>query len=453
MGASWPAWREGMIIGALLLSLATAPAPAADAPRTPPRSLEEELLRHAPRIVRYLQKHSYKNVGVLKFQVTQKGGSASDSVGPLNLTLADRLEVALVLTVPAEERKAPGIIRAASATAAKLKDANHLTRAGRKALFTGRYPLHWGKREVKADAFLTGAARVRADLKEMHLDIQAFARDNLDLKKLFTFTVSGSASRLAEAGHSFLMRSGKPDEPPDPARALASAAALDAGKGTHPLKDASAPVSLEVLYDGKPVAVKVAGGRATLLEPRSGQAVTFVIRRQGSGKQRLGIVLKVNGENSLFRQRLPDDECAKWVLEAGQKELTVRGFQLDKRKSAPFVGLSAVRSKRDAVRYGADCGLVTLAVFAERRGEEPPLSLDLEAEDARAVARGVFPAKVPKNLLALRAQLRDGVGRGQASRGLIGPGKEKDDPLNEVAFESDPVPVLLASVRYYKKKD
>src|SRR5260370_42359325 len=80
---SWP-------MGLILLA-----APAARAEGPPP--LDEAILKNAPRIIDYLKKHSYKNTGVLKFLVQADAGRSADSVGPLNRSLADRLQVALIL--------------------------------------------------------------------------------------------------------------------------------------------------------------------------------------------------------------------------------------------------------------------------------------------------------------------------------------------------------------------
>ena len=80
----------------------------------------------------YLKEHGYRNVGVLKFRVQKGDEPVSDRVGTLNLDLAARLEVALVLTT---DIKAPlGIIHDASAVAAKIPGANHLNEPGRRAL-------------------------------------------------------------------------------------------------------------------------------------------------------------------------------------------------------------------------------------------------------------------------------------------------------------------------------
>ena len=53
-------------------------------------SLDRELLKQAPRVIRYLQDHGYKNVGVLKFRVKKGDELVSDRVGSLNLTRHSR---------------------------------------------------------------------------------------------------------------------------------------------------------------------------------------------------------------------------------------------------------------------------------------------------------------------------------------------------------------------------
>src|ERR1700674_1608621 len=152
--------RRGRVAAlALMLAGIVGPAPVrAD-------TLEAALLKQAPRVTAYLKDHGYRNVGVLKFRVKKGDAPASDHVGPLNLNLAGRLEIALVL---ANDNEVPlGIIRDADGVAATLPGANHLTRPGRQALFRGRYPLAWGEQQVAPDAFLTGVAVVTPDLKQL----------------------------------------------------------------------------------------------------------------------------------------------------------------------------------------------------------------------------------------------------------------------------------------------
>src|SRR5262249_22818055 len=149
-------------------------AMATGSPGVRAETLDGALLRLAPRVMRYLKDHGHQNVGVLKFRIKKDAEPASDQVGPLNLNLATRLEIALVLADDLE--KPVGIIHDASAVAATIPGANHLTQPGRHALFTARYPLAWGDQQVEPDSFLTGDVTVSPDLRALTVSVLAFAR-------------------------------------------------------------------------------------------------------------------------------------------------------------------------------------------------------------------------------------------------------------------------------------
>src|SRR5947209_3853267 len=130
---------RGPVAALLLLGLALPAAGAAEA-----LTLERALVQQAPALIKHFKAAGCKNVGVLKFQVARPGSSRfSDNVGTLNMLLARRLEVALVLS---NDAKNPvGVLRNTSAVAARTSGANHLSAPGRKKLFEPNYPLAWGK--------------------------------------------------------------------------------------------------------------------------------------------------------------------------------------------------------------------------------------------------------------------------------------------------------------------
>src|SRR5262245_36179904 len=101
--------RFAVVLGGLALAalaLTAGPAPAVERDNH-----DAAQQKHAPEIIKYLRDHKYQNVGVLKFLVKQ-GDAVPDNAGPLNLSVANRLEVALVLANPDEKL---GIIERASA--------------------------------------------------------------------------------------------------------------------------------------------------------------------------------------------------------------------------------------------------------------------------------------------------------------------------------------------------
>src|SRR4051794_35954696 len=135
------------------LGVALVVAGLAPPPLRAQESLERQFVQQAPQLIRHLQDQGYKNVGVLKFLVA-RDGKPSDNAGTLNLLLARRLELALIL---ANAPKTPvGIVENASAVAQTTPQASYLSKDDRPRLFAAKYPLAWGKQRVSPDAFVTG---------------------------------------------------------------------------------------------------------------------------------------------------------------------------------------------------------------------------------------------------------------------------------------------------------
>ncbi len=426
-----------LAVAALLLGGAWRAAGAAEAP-----SLERGLVGQAPALIEHFKANDYKNVGVLKFLVAREGAkSFSDNVGTLNLMMARRLEVALVL---ANEPKRPiGIIRNASAVAARTKGANHRTPLGRKKLFGADYPLAWGKTEVKADAFVTGTAQISKDLRKLTVSLYIFdKRKNASEQVGEDFEVRNDAGKLAEMNESFALR-GLFDD----GEAVKTAAQVNQKKAQHPLADGTPPVHLTVLYGGKPVRVEYRDGKAFLPEPKEGQKVAFLLGRDNS-KARYGAVLKVNGENTIDHERQPDFHCRRWVLDVGTKPFLIKGYQVDDKTAEEFRGLSPSESKAREMNYGADVGTISLTVFRERQKEEvfDPLEVK-EQKRARVVAKAQLPEKA--SYKALKAELMAEANEGE-TRGLIGEGKKVASKVRIVTFKPEPIPVMSVTIVYYR---
>jgi hypothetical protein len=440
-----------VVLGLTVLGLLAAARPAsAQAPQT----IHQALLEQVPKVFDYLREHKARYVGVLKFLVQEGGGRPSDRVGLMNLALADRMEAALALALPhklVDTKDCPGFLRRASDVAAGLPGANHLTAAGREALFRGDYPLAWGdpKAKLKADAFITGVVRLSPDLKQMVVTMQGFHKGGKGLDEIARFTVDSDVTSLVESGLNYNLtgKRGGVDEitrSKNPKR-IGKAAA-------HPLFAADAPVALEVLYNGSPQTIALPdSGEAAVEEPQPNQEVAFRVRRREGVKGTLAVVLLVNGENTLFRERKVPEQCAKWILPAGEKELLIKGFQFDEKQSDKFKVLSREDSKQQEVYYGHDVGRLSLVVYREQGGIAPVL-LNGPTENELAVQGASQPEVRPKNLFALRNQLRSGGGRGPGTRGFPVPGDRVDAPLQLVNFRADPTPVMNATLRYYAKQ-
>ncbi|HBI45204.1 MAG TPA: hypothetical protein DDY78_20465 [Planctomycetales bacterium] len=438
--------RVPWFAAALPIVLALA-APAVAAP-----TLEEALVANAPAVVKRLQAMGCRNVGVLKFLVTKDGDKLSDNVGPLNMTLANRLEIALLL---ANDPKKPlGVIERASAVAQRTTGANHLTRDGRLKLFAARYPLAWGKELVDADAFVTRTALVSKDLRTLTISLLAFTKEDNKLVALGDdFKTANRPSALSEMGESFVLRGAFDDGALDtnPAtlkareeKVIQVAAKVKEQEVKYPLQEKAPPVTLTAFYDGKPAAIEYRDGKAYLPEPREGQKVAFGLKRDDS-KERYGIVLKVNGENTLYRQKLPDIQCRRWIMDPGERPYQIKGFQKDNKTIEEFRVLSAMESGERAINYGADVGTIILTVYREYKGKVKPRDNTDEGAALAAVTRGDWPEEKSKNYNALKARLLE-----DANRGLIVEGATANSAVKSVAFEPDPVPVMSVTIIYYR---
>jgi hypothetical protein len=437
--------------------------------------LEAVMLDRAKDLVKHCQQSGHKTVGVLKFLGAKEGGNLSDNLGTINTLLARRLEVALVLAN--DPRKPVELIEDASAVAARTPGANHRTPEGRKSLLAAKYKLAWGdpNARVSPDAFLTGLVGVSKDLKTLTVSFLVFDRKSGALRPVpgvADATVTNRADTLAELGESFTLRgafdggkveSGKakadpkektvskekadapPADLPKDMDALQVAADVrDQKTDKHPANDPAAPVKLTVRYGGKPVPIEVRDGKAFIPEPAEGQAVEFVIAKDGTPR-RFGVVLKVNGENTLDKQRLPDAKCRMWVLTNPGEAVAVRGYQLGTDRLETFRVLSAPESKAREVNYGADVGTVTVTVFAE--GKEPAPDLADNAAEKNAVAAAKLPGEPSKSFDSLKAKLLE-----DANRGLIAEGAQVEGKVQVVKFTPAPTPVMTLTVIYYKAK-
>ena len=455
------------------LGITAAPARSAD--------LEGALLDRAKALVKFSQTKGYRTVGVLKFLGAKDGGGFSDNLGTVNTLLARRLEVALVLAN--DPRNPVGVIDDATAVAARTRGANHRTPEGRAVLLATQYRLAWGDSNVRVApaAFFTGLVEVSKDLRTLRISFLSFDRKTNRLEAVpgvADVVVANRAAALVEMGESFTVRGAfddgqveakpkgkeaagakppaKGEAPKEPAKneppadlpkdpdVIQQAKDVRDKAAKHPAEDPNAPVKLAVLYDGKPVQVEVRDGRAFVPEPAVGQKVVLVITKDANAR-RYGVVLKVNGENTLDKQRLPDLKCRMWVLQSPGESVTVSGYQLGTDRVETFRVLSAPESKAREVNYGTDVGTLTMTVFPEGKAAAPDLSED--AAEKSAVAKAELPAEPSKSFDSLKAKLLE-----DANRGLIAEGAQVEGKVQVVNFTPAATPVMTLTVIYYKAK-
>jgi len=461
-----PAMIPVSVTAAMLLAWLAMPA-AARADGADP-TLDQALHQHAPKVIEHLRGKGYGNVGVLKFLI-RNDGKLLDNVGPLNLSIANRLEVALVLANPDEKL---GIIERASEAIVRMKNelADHHSENGRKALFESKYPLAWGKKEVKADAFVTGIVEI--DGRKMHVTLQAFDKKDNRLEQVCKFTAAADARTFAETGRSYLVKGAKgavekyekAEDHLPPQDQLVS--------NLYPLESDQSPLELTIYYNGNKVPIE----KGKVREPKQGDKVSFLVKNMS--RQRYGVVLKVNGENSLFREKLTPHACYKWILEpSGQRgdQVWVIGYKLKDRPTAEeFVGLPRTPADEARVRYEEHAGTFTVVAFPEdKNGKANPILFAQHEEEASkvgSISKGSLSFEgIPKpgSLKALQALLRAKGSSGprfgariiagaalftiggEGGKGFIGTGQEKQQEVQEVSFKAARQPLLIAHVRYY----
>jgi hypothetical protein len=442
----------GLIASALVLAALAVPAPARAG------ALERELLNQAPDILRYLREHRYHNVGVLKFRV-QKDGQLTDNAGPINLNFAGRLETALLLKYDMEQDRDLTLLHDASGTAAKVPGANHLTPEGRGHLFSAQYKALWGTRKVVTpDAFLAGRIDFSDDLRTLTVAVCAFGRDT-PVQKVVVFHAGSGLNTLVEAGESFNLRAaltkkGTFEEVDLADTAAATAEKTKEGKADLPALDTKL-VGLEIHYvDRATLADRVVPpggdkGQLRIPEPNEGQDVYFVLKRNDPDpKVRYGVVLMVNGVNTLFEERLPPQQGTKWIIEPGSAPITIKGFQVDANTVDGFVVRSAAESKANEVNYGADVGTISYSVFREQPA--PPKKPTLDDDPKKAEAAVINPPDVPDDLPKDAGPLKSALTDDDKLLGLLEKsGFRTQGGVRHVTF-TNPVLVSTATIRYYK---
>jgi len=444
-------------------------------------TIDEAFLKAAPEVIKHVRDCKANNVGVLKFLVQRPECKLDDAVGELNQSLADRLEAALILE---NKDRTFGIIGRASAAVVENNNrwANHLTPEGRQAFFGDKYSLAWGSAsdKVKPAMFITGKATISKDLRSVTIDLEAFGPDGESKPIGKPLSVATSRRTLVEASYSYVLtekaapqifdgsrgggskgvRQKAKDE--DEVASLGQALAMNDPTKTEGVKSTAeealreCPVKLTVLYNGTEVPIERDGIR----EPAETDNVTFRLTNTDK-KRTYGVVLKVNGKNTLLSEELDADRCLKWILAPGATHL-IRGFQEDDMELVPFKILSTRESEKGQVRYGDLVGMMRMVVYRGElsTGDVTPVE-EVEPENRQvvlaAVSRGAQTksnGSRPGSLARLQAMLKGVDADGEGARGVIDKGSKKEaSPLQRVPFKSLPsVGVADITLRYYTPK-
>ncbi len=447
-------------------------------------SIETATREEAPRVMKYLNDHHYTTVGVLKFEVKNGDLPASFHAGTLNAAMATKLENALILlNDPAHPIN---ILHDASAAASgRSHAATFRNAAGRRALFEHDYPVAWGVQNKRPDVFLTGEVIVARDMKTLDIEIVAFDRKNperlQDVARVKKIPVDRNL--LVGIGQSFALSRGLKHRLSRDVDVEAStdAAKRDDGRSSA-TTDGDDPVTLQIFYDDQPVALEADSSnpgetkikRTKSSDPKEGQKVRFVVKN--ISKETVGVVLAVNGKNTLFQEDLaskPVAECTKWIIAPGES-YTVQGFYMseDAKDVRPFKVLSDDESAKSDLAADSK-GVFSMVVFpAAAAGDTVAQNVSADAADlSRSPKQQATALTLSDVQAAVRSATHVHGGNGglvadpvakhpahsarrvvqKGSRGLVVEDAQSTtgSSLNRVPVKLDASPSMSLFIRYY----
>ena len=206
---------------------------------------------------------------------------------------------------------------------------------------------------------------------------------------------------------------------------------------------------MEILVDGVTVQELAARGKS-YVEALEGRE--YSIRLTNRTAARVAIALAVDGLNTIDARKTSATEAAKWIL-APYGTITVSGWQTGGATARRFFFTTEARSYGSWLGQTDDLGLVSAAVFRERR--PAPVALDAPGNKRRRLA-----AAAPAPTGARAREESEGAGiegrSGDAARpapptddlAATGIGREYAHRVRRVSFEAEAAPAARLALRY-----
>jgi hypothetical protein len=401
---------------------------------------------------------------VLKFQAKKADDEKSLNTGPINSIMAERLESVLVMG--SARKQNVSIIRDASGHAAAQKQKlTYLTADGRKKLLDLEYPLWVGDRKARPDLFLTGFVGLDPKTHKTTVVLAYFDKgtdkitpitDPRNPQQTLKFEVPTDRAILADAGQSFVLskRSMTKRNADDDLFADQDAQQREDGKKDNAITDTKERlVELKMFINDEEVLFETdpdnpGDGRFSCRDPKQGDKVYFTVTNKSS--DRVAVVLKINGMNTLYEEKDEARLCRKWILDPGDKPLTVDGIYVNDsgtENKKPFSVLSDEDSAQE-VLASSESGTISLHVFVEGSGggdeDEGLKTRGLSKRKLLAAKRSIKSnSDAARELIASQSKTR--------KKGLIAPGATAEDgsKLKSVEFK-DPQEKEAIFIRYYK---
>jgi hypothetical protein len=179
------------------------------------------------------------------------------------------------------------------------------------------------------------------------------------------------------------------------------------------------------------------------------------------GTEPYAVVVKVNGQNTIYREEKPAKDCHKWIVKPGKSAMITGFLKRDDKKEEEFKVRSDSDSRLEQVRYGNSTGTFSFTLFrpAKTAAEQAKANKEKERDvEDLVISRGTEQLTTqipPSNLDSFRGQLAKLTKKEQetaGSRGVVVAGDEKDKTVQTIDFNALPDPVFSVTIRYYDPK-
>jgi len=188
---------------------------------------------------------------------------------------------------------------------------------------------------------------------------------------------------------------------------------------------------MEILVDGVPLQELRARGRTYVEALEGGE---YSIRLTNHTADRIAVALAVDGLNSIDAKKTETRDASKWIL-GPHDTITVSGWQTGDATARRFFFTSEARSYGAWLGETRDLGIISAAVFREKRRRPDPIqrpqARKSDAPAERREARGDAAAPLPSDEMAAT-----GIGRQFGHR------------VRRIPFEAEATPVARLDVRY-----
>lgn len=300
----------------------------------PARSEEVDrlLYRQARKLYETIAAKKAGTVAVLKFRAQKATEPETFHAGRINMAMAEMLENVLIagkVNLDQETR----IVRNASLTASQAgQRLNYLNPDDRGKLFNLAYSEAEGQ-SAAPDVFFTGVVRLDQRSHTTTVVIEAFDKQANTIEEIARFTASSDRSTINDFGQAYVLATrdifGRGDADVQSAADMFASGATKAEPATTRTPDAVAMLKMMlnkqvVPFEEDPTGPSAGALRFNVREPMETDTVEFAVENV-SKDQRAAVVLKVNGESTLKRERDAAQFCQKWIIEPGQS-ITIGGY-------------------------------------------------------------------------------------------------------------------------------